>query len=116
MECVHARLQLGRRRLPLTSFVSDFKASLQQLWVKIGGYFCSAGGWEGFRGEILPALRQICQANQGSRRRSSEILPPVTVAEAELSNKPPGFLLQLHTPAPWKSLQEDSRYVVLAFT
>lgn len=42
---------------------------------EIGGCFCSVGGGEGFSGEILPALQQIRQANQGRRRRSSKNLP-----------------------------------------
>lgn len=64
-----------RRRRRHLSDSLHFKASLQQLWVKIGGFFCSVGGWEGSRGEILPALQQICQANEGRRRRSSGMLP-----------------------------------------
>lgn len=42
--------------------------------------------------------------------------PPVTAAEPELSNKPLVFLLRRHNRTPWKSLQEDSRYIVLDFT
>lgn len=58
-----------------------FQASLQPLWVKIGGVFLLCGRLRDFfrgGGGIHPALQQMCQAKAGKRRRrrrSSGILP-----------------------------------------
>lgn len=114
VEYVHARLQLGvrGRRVLCYRFEGVPAATLGKDW----RVFLLGGRVRGFqRGNPSSSA-----ADMPSKSRQPATLqrnpPPVTAAEAELSNKPLVFLLLLHNHPPWKSLQEDSRYIVLDFS